>query len=63
MSERENITFDELSERIKRRGPEVGMINVEVDGIVTIIDKDGNVKGNLEIVSLETNQESEKNAT
>ena len=56
---RKEISIDELNQRIEKHGTEVGMSNVEVSGMVTILDKDGNVKSELQIVSLETNQESE----
>ena len=48
------ISIDELKERVEKHGTEVGMKNVEVSGMVTILDKDGNVKSELPIVSLET---------
>jgi len=52
-----------LEEAIKRKQAGVGMDDIQVSGMVVIKDKDGNVKSELQIVSLETNQESEKNAT
>ena len=48
------ISIDELGKRIEKHGTEVGMKNVEVSGMVVIKDKDGNVKSELPIVSLET---------
>ena len=57
------ISIDELGERIEKHGTEIGMKNVEVSGMVTNLDKDGNVKSELSITSLDINQELEKNAT
>ena len=55
--DRKVISIDELGERIKRKGSNVAMSNVQVSGIVVIKDKDGNVKSELEITSLELNED------
>ncbi len=52
MSDRKEITLDEL-----RSGPNVSMSDIEVSGMVVIKDKDGNIKSELEIVSLEVNED------
>ena len=57
MTERKVISIEELGERIKRQGSNVAMSNVEVSGIVVIKDKDGNVKSELDITSLELNED------
>ncbi len=61
MTERKEITLEELGKRIQKDGPKVAMSGVQVSGVVVIKDKDGNVKGKMNIVSLET-QELDKNA-
>ena len=55
--DRKVISIDELGERIKRKGSNVAMSNVQVSGIVVIKDKDGNIKSELEITSLELNED------
>jgi hypothetical protein len=41
----------------KDNGPNVNTPEYQVSGIARIIDKDGNIKGEMEIVSLELNEE------
>lgn len=55
--DRKVISIDELGERIKRKGSNVAMSNVQVSGMVVIKDKDGNIKSELEITSLEINED------
>ena len=62
MTERRELSPDELSDYLQN-GANASMADVQVSGIVTIKDKDGNVKAELPIVSLEATQESENNAT
>ena len=57
MSDRKEISLEELEQRIKRQGTNVAMSNVKVSGIVVIKDKDGNVKSELSITSLELNED------
>lgn len=45
----------------QQNGPNVALGELEVSGIVKIIDKDGNVKSELEIISIEI-QEDKENA-
>ena len=59
---RKEISIEELA-NIQKNGPNAAIQDVQVNGLVVIKDKDGNVKGELQIVSLETNREFEQNAT
>jgi len=59
---RRELTADEVGDLIQN-GPNADMKDIEVSGLVVIKDKDGNIKSELQIVSLETNQELENNAT
>lgn len=52
------VSPDEL---VRRRGDEVFMNQLQVKGTAVIKDKDGNVKGKLNITSIEI-QEDEENA-
>ncbi len=56
-NERREINLNELEEIIERDGPEVAMSKVQVRGIAVIKDKDGNVKSEMEITSLELQDE------
>ena len=51
MTKMKEITPEELKERIRRNGPNVGLANVRIEGIVEIRDKDGNLKGKLKLDS------------
>ena len=44
---------------MKNNVPNVNLPKYQVSGIAKIIDKDGNVKGEMEIVSLELSEEME----
>lgn len=55
LGDRKVISIEELGERIKRKN--VSMGEIEVSGIVVIKDKDGNVKSELQITSLELNED------
>ncbi len=55
MSEdRRVIDADELAARMQKGGAAVA--DLQAKGIVTIFDKDGNVKAELDIVSIETQE-------
>jgi hypothetical protein len=56
--DRKEITLDELAERIQKQGPNVVMGQVRVSGIAVIKDKDGNIKSEMKITSLELNEDS-----
>ena len=60
---RKEITAEELDERIERHGPNVAMSNVRVTGIAVIKDKDGNIKQELKISSLEFHEDIENAAS
>ena len=49
--ERKEITLDEL-QAIKKQKPTGTLADLKVQGVVTIFDKDGNVKSKLKITSL-----------
>ena len=53
MDDRKEITLDELKARKKKQGSTGVMADLQVEGIATIIDKDGNVKSRMKITSLE----------
>jgi hypothetical protein len=52
---REEITPEQLVE-LQKRKPN-GVCDVQVSGIAVIRDKDGNIKGKMEIVSLDEVEE------
>jgi hypothetical protein len=58
LMDRKEITLDELAERIQKQGPNVVMGQVKVSGIAVIKDKDGNIKSEMKITSLELNEDS-----
>jgi hypothetical protein len=39
-----------------QKGPNIGLVNVKASGLVRIIDKDGNVKSEMEITSVTTQE-------
>ena len=41
---RKKITPQELKQRVERHGPNVGLLNVQAKGIITIISKNGDVR-------------------
>jgi hypothetical protein len=51
MEERKEVTLEEL-EKLQRAG-NVDVSDIQVNGICTIIDKDGNVKGQMRVCSVE----------
>lgn len=63
MEERKEISLEELDQRIERHGPNVALSNVHVSGVVTIRDKDGNIKQEMDIVSLEVNEDTQDAAS
>ena len=62
MEKRRELTPEEFGE-IMKNPSNVSTGDLEVSGVVTIFDKDGNVKSKLDIISIETAKELEKNAT
>lgn len=52
---RRAITLDELAQI--RKGPNVNTTDLQVKGVITIFDKDGNVKSKLDIVALDPDEE------
>ncbi len=48
---RREVSLEELG-RLKKAG-NVNMADIQVEGICTIFDKDGNVKGTMKVVSVE----------
>jgi len=52
MAEKEEITLKELIARKKKQGPTSVMTNIKAEGVVTILDKDGNVKSTFKINSI-----------
>ena len=59
MKEKE-ISLEELAEMAKRKGPEVPMPLIRATATALIIDKDGNVKGEM---TFDSEYEEEKDAT
>ena len=57
MEDRKEITLAELEKGQQDNGVKIDLGQIEVKGIVTIIDKDGKVKSNLPITSLELPEE------
>jgi hypothetical protein len=57
MADRKEISIAELQALKKKQGPTGIMADIEVEGIVTIFDKDGNVKSKMKITSLELPEE------
>ena len=57
MADRKEITIEELKARNREKGTMASMADVEVEGIATIFDKDGNVKSRMRITSLELPEE------
>jgi len=51
MTDMKEITFEELMELKKKSGAMGVMPRVKIEGTVTVIDKDGKVKGNMDITS------------
>ena len=51
--DRKEISLNELDKRVQRHGPNVGMANVQVEGVCVIKDKDGNIKSTMKIVNVE----------
>ena len=49
--ERKEVSLEELG-KLKRAG-NVNVADIQVEGICTIIDKDGNVKGQMRVCSVE----------
>lgn len=60
MSDRREISLNELDRRIQQHGPRVAMQNVQVRGVAVIKDKDGNVKSEMQITSLELHDDTEE---
>lgn len=54
------ISLEELDRRIQKHGPRVAMKNVHVSGVAVIKDKDGNIKSEMKITSLEFNDDTEE---
>ena len=59
MNEKE-ISLDELAKMAKRKGPKVPMPLIRATATALIIDKDGNVKGEM---TFDSEYEEEKDAT
>jgi predicted RNase H-like nuclease len=51
------ITIEELRDRVKKQGPKVGLRDIQVTGVVTIKDKDGNVKSQMEVTDIDVAKE------
>lgn len=60
MTDRKEISLGELNQRIEKQGVNVAMANVQVSGVAVIKDKDGNIKSEMKIISLEP-QEPDSN--
>ena len=60
MTDMIEISLDELDRRIQKHGPRVALSNVHVSGIAVIKDKDGNIKSEMQITSLEFNDDTEE---
>ena len=58
---RKEITPKDLKERVEKHGTKVGLFDVKVDGVITILDKDGNIKGQMTVTN--DLNEVEKDAT
>ena len=56
MTERREVTIDELAEMRKNK-PTGTLAKLKVKGIATIFDKDGKVKGKMDIVSLDSTED------
>jgi hypothetical protein len=50
---RKEISLNELAKHVQQKGPNVNLNDIQVKGVITIKDKDGNVKNTMDIVSLE----------
>jgi len=57
MTDRKTITLEELDKKIQKQGPNVALQNVQITGVAVIKDKDGNIKSEMKITSLEINED------
>ena len=44
MADRQKITPKQLQQHVKRNGPNVGLLDIQAKGIITITSKDGKVR-------------------
>ena len=54
--ERKEVTLEEL-EKLQRTG-NVNMSDIQVEGVCTIFDKNGNIKGKMDICTVEEAEEA-----
>ena len=57
MQDHKDLTLDEFNEGIKKNDPNAILSQAKVSGFVRIIDKDGNLKAELPITTIEVNEE------
>ena len=53
MTEQVQVTLEELIEARKKKGLDFVLDDIEVQGIATIKDKDGNIKGEFELTNID----------
>jgi len=63
MTDRQNLTPNELAQRVEKHGPKIALADVQAEGIAIIKDKDGNIKSRMRITSDIASLKEPKDAT